>query len=115
MHNENGISISKMNSKTSALNIDVLKDNHRGVFKCVAKNQAGHADIESRLFINGISDLMIRSCKKNVVFGFLIILLNYFRSLKFLPRSCHLISVTECPTLKIVQPHNAWCPKEIYL
>ena len=54
VHNENGISIFKMNSKTSSLNIDVLKDNHRGVFKCVAKNQAGHAELESTLFINGI-------------------------------------------------------------
>lgn len=53
VHNENSISISKMNSKTSALNIDELNDRHRGVFKCVAKNQAGHAEIESNLFING--------------------------------------------------------------
>lgn len=53
VHNENGISIFKMNSKTSALNIDVLKDNHRGVYKCMAKNQGGHAEFESNLFING--------------------------------------------------------------
>lgn len=55
VHNENSISLFKMNSKTSVLNIDVLKDIHRGVYKCVAKNQAGYAEIESNLLINGIS------------------------------------------------------------
>lgn len=104
VHNENGISILKMNSKTSVLNIDTLKDNHRGVYKCMAKNQAGHAEIESHLFINGTFNNNL------IVFVYLLLrkkLASYIPlvvwSIKFLPRLCPLTLVMECPTLKIAQ------------
>lgn len=47
------VTIAKMNSRTSSLNIEEIKDKHRGSYKCVAKNKAGHAEIESTLFVNG--------------------------------------------------------------
>lgn len=47
------VTIGKMSSRTSSLNIEEIKDKHRGSYKCVARNKAGHAEIESTLFVNG--------------------------------------------------------------
>lgn len=47
------VTIGKLNSRTSSLNIEEIKDIHRGTYKCVAKNKAGKAEFESTLFVNG--------------------------------------------------------------
>lgn len=47
------VTIGKMSSRTSSLNIEEIEDKHRGSYKCVATNKAGHAEIESTLFVNG--------------------------------------------------------------
>lgn len=45
--------IGKINSRASSLNIEEIKDQHRGTYKCVAKNKAGTTTLESTLFVNG--------------------------------------------------------------
>lgn len=51
---DNGISILKLSSKASALNIDVVNEKHRGVYKCSAENHAGVVHHSSELHVNGI-------------------------------------------------------------
>lgn len=53
INNDNFVTISRLNSRTSSLNIDVLNDRHRGRYKCLAKNDAGQVEYETPLFING--------------------------------------------------------------
>lgn len=50
---ENGIAISRSNSRSSALNIEQLEGHHRGVYKCIARNSAGEVDYSAELFVNG--------------------------------------------------------------
>lgn len=54
INNDNFVTMSRLNSRTSSLNIDILNDKHRGNYKCLANNKAGHVDYETTLFINGI-------------------------------------------------------------
>lgn len=51
---DNGVSIVKLSSKTSALNIESVNENHRGVYKCAAENHAGEVHHSSELHVNGI-------------------------------------------------------------
>lgn len=51
---DNGISIVKLSSKTSALNIESVNGKHRGVYKCAAENDAGQVHHSSELRVNGI-------------------------------------------------------------
>lgn len=51
--NENSFTMMKMNSRTSSLNIEYLNAQHRGVYKCVASNNAGEAEFSTQLFVNG--------------------------------------------------------------
>lgn len=57
--------ISRMNARTSALSIDALDAKHRGVYKCIARNQAGHAEHQSELQVNGVPITNIRMTLKN--------------------------------------------------
>lgn len=50
------VTIAKMSSRTSSMNIEEIRDVHRGTYKCVAKNKAGSAEIHSTLFVNGIKE-----------------------------------------------------------
>lgn len=60
IHERDGfVSIGKMNSRTSSLNIEEIRDKHRGTYKCVAKNKAGKAEIESTLFVNGTTKSVV--------------------------------------------------------
>lgn len=51
--NENSFTITKLNSRTSSLNIEYLDALHRGTYKCVASNKAGIADQSAVLEVNG--------------------------------------------------------------
>lgn len=49
-----GIIIAKLSQRLSSLSIDSISSKHRGIFKCVAENLAGHDEFESELKVNGI-------------------------------------------------------------
>lgn len=51
---ENGITIVKLNQRTSSLNINSVEGIHRGIFKCVATNAAGSAEHSAELHVNGL-------------------------------------------------------------
>lgn len=53
LNTNNGISINKMSSRLSSLSIDSINDRHRGVFKCIASNSAGVAELSAELKVNG--------------------------------------------------------------
>lgn len=53
VNNENKITILKVSPRLSSLSIESLKDNHRGVFKCIASNKAGQSDYAAELHVNG--------------------------------------------------------------
>lgn len=48
-----GFTISRMNARTSALNIEALDASHRGNYRCMARNGAGEADHYAELLVNG--------------------------------------------------------------
>lgn len=50
---EHGFSVMKMNKRTSSLNIESLEAFHRGIYKCIANNSAGHAEYMANLQVNG--------------------------------------------------------------
>lgn len=50
---EHSFTISRMNARTSALNIESLDGRHRGVYRCRAQNSAGSAEHSSELHVNG--------------------------------------------------------------
>lgn len=51
---ENSFTITKLNSRTSTLNINYLDAVHRGTYKCIASNMAGAAEVSSELDVNGL-------------------------------------------------------------
>lgn len=51
---EHGFSLSRMNARTSSLNIESLGGIHRGVYKCIAKNKAGTNEFSAELHVNGL-------------------------------------------------------------
>lgn len=51
---ENGITITKLNARTSTLNINSLDGIHRGVYKCIAINAAGTSEYSATLEVNGL-------------------------------------------------------------
>lgn len=53
---EHSFTVMKMNSRTSSLNIEYLDGIHRGVYKCLASNQAGEAEWLTTLDVNGSRD-----------------------------------------------------------
>ncbi len=77
---ENGIVVMKMSNKNSILNIASVDEVHRGLFKCVAENEAGSAEYSSELHVNGSGSL--------VIFSFI-----FFPSLPFLVK-CTISSAT---------------------
>lgn len=50
---ERSFLISRLNARTSALNIDSLDAKHRGVYQCIARNRAGFSEHQSELHVNG--------------------------------------------------------------
>lgn len=51
---ENGITILKLNQRTSSLNINNVEGMHRGLFKCLVSNQAGTTEYSTELNVNGL-------------------------------------------------------------
>lgn len=51
---ENGITVLKLNQRTSSLNINSVEGTHRGIFKCIVSNQAGSAEYSAELQVNGL-------------------------------------------------------------
>lgn len=45
--------IGRMSSKSSTLNIDYIAAEHRGVYTCLARNQAGESSYSAELKVNG--------------------------------------------------------------
>ena len=50
---ENSFTVTKLNSRTSSLNIEYLDAVHRGIYKCVASNKAGTTEFLASLEVNG--------------------------------------------------------------
>lgn len=51
---EHGINIIKTSARISTMNIESVRGEHRGEFKCIARNLAGVAEFSSELNVNGI-------------------------------------------------------------
>ncbi|XP_046866032.1 Down syndrome cell adhesion molecule-like protein Dscam2 isoform X46 [Drosophila willistoni] len=52
VNGENGFSLVRLNKRTSLLNIDSLGAFHRGVYKCIATNEAGTSEYVAELQVN---------------------------------------------------------------
>lgn len=50
---QQGFAISRINARSSTLSIESLDAIHRGLYKCIARNSAGHAEHQSELQVNG--------------------------------------------------------------
>lgn len=48
-----GITVLKVSPRLSSLSIDSISYEHRGQFKCVARNKGGHAEYATELKVNG--------------------------------------------------------------
>lgn len=57
VNGENGVQVVKMSSRLSSLSIESLADRHRGIFRCIASNDAGESNYSSELKINGIQNI----------------------------------------------------------
>jgi len=55
INGENGFTLVRLNKRTSSLNIDSLNAYHRGVYKCIATNEAGTSEYVAELQVNGLS------------------------------------------------------------
>lgn len=58
---EDGIIITKLSPKSSVLNIPSVDEEHRGIFKCIAENDAGVAEYASELNVNGWNIFLVLS------------------------------------------------------
>lgn len=79
VNNENGFSLLRLNKRTSSLNIDSLQALHRGIYKCIASNQAGTSEYTAELQVNGW--FRLPTFKKNIFINAFVshtICLNYF-------------------------------------
>lgn len=82
---ENGITIIKLNQRTSSLNINYLEGMHRGIYKCLVSNVAGTAEHAAELQVNGLFATLCKSkfeknCSNNVLsHRSLLILIKHFK------------------------------------
>lgn len=53
INGEDGFTLMRMNPRTSSLSISSLESIHRGVYRCIASNQAGSAEYSAELQVNG--------------------------------------------------------------
>lgn len=64
------ISISRLNQRTSVLNIDSLRGEHRGVYSCIANNKAGFIEYNAELNVNGSKALLYLCLRLSVSYSF---------------------------------------------
>lgn len=53
VNGEHSFSVTRLNARTSALSVDSLDAQHRGLYKCMARNGAGRAEHLAALEVNG--------------------------------------------------------------
>lgn len=53
--------IGRMSSKSSTLNIDYIAAEHRGIYTCRARNQAGESSYSAELKVNGDATEILRT------------------------------------------------------
>lgn len=53
LHGQHSFTVTRLNARTSALSVDSLDAQHRGVYKCMARNGAGQTEHHSALEVNG--------------------------------------------------------------
>ena len=53
VNGEDGVTLMRMNPRTSSLNINALEGKHRGVYQCIANNKAGFTSYSAELHVNG--------------------------------------------------------------
>lgn len=53
LHGQHSFSVLRVNARTSVLSVDSLDAQHRGVYRCMARNGAGQAEHYSALEVNG--------------------------------------------------------------
>ena len=51
---QNSFTVTRLNVRTSALNIESLDGYHRGLYKCIIRNAAGFSESHSQLHVNGL-------------------------------------------------------------
>lgn len=54
---ERSVTVTKLNSRTSTLNVEYLDAFHRGAYKCVASNAAGETEFVTHLDVNGCASI----------------------------------------------------------
>lgn len=54
LNGHHGVVIVKLSSRLSSLSINSISGEQRGIFKCIAENDAGSDEFESELKVNGI-------------------------------------------------------------
>lgn len=47
------VDVGRSSGRISALNIESVRDHHRGLFECVAINPAGRSEFAAELMVNG--------------------------------------------------------------
>lgn len=58
VNGQHGVVILKISSRLSSLSINSISGEQRGIFKCIAENDAGSDEYESELKVNGIHLLL---------------------------------------------------------
>lgn len=53
MNGKDGITITRISARLSALTIESIGGEHRGIFRCIVTNAAGSTELESELNANG--------------------------------------------------------------
>lgn len=61
--NQLGVTFSKLSSRISTLNIESVRAEHRGSYKCMAMNKAGRSEHVSELHVDGTLRFKIRGAR----------------------------------------------------
>lgn len=53
VNGQHSFTVTRLNARTSVLSVDSLDAQHRGMYKCMARNGAGQTEHHSGLEVNG--------------------------------------------------------------